>query len=101
MHPESESHLEWQKLAAARRRFLASTQLPDEAAPFGFAGRVAARAMALKQNERLAWWTRWSVRAAACAGLAAAIVALSRPSPEAPVSLLSAPALDLPGLSSL
>jgi hypothetical protein len=57
--------------------------------------------MALRRNERLAWWTRWSMRAAALAGVAAAIVALKAPPQNQAGPLLSAPGLEIPGLSSL
>lgn len=101
MNLESESSPAWQKLAAARRRALAAMTPADESAPFGFAQRIAARAMELRRNERLACWTRWSMRAAACAGLAATIVALIHSGSGSDAPLLSAPALEIPGLSSL
>ena len=93
----------WAKLAAARRAVLTTrpTSL-DESAPFGFAQRVASCAMALQRHRQLAWWTRWSLRAAGAATVAAALVALARaPESTAASSLLAAPALEIPGFSSL
>lgn len=88
----------WEKLAAAYRQAPPSRSAPlDEAAPFGFASRVAALALAVQRQQRLSWWVRWSLRAALTAGLAAAGVALLRD----PAPLLAAPALEIPGFSSL
>ncbi len=101
LEPEPESSPEWQMLAAARRRALAAAPLTDDSAPFGFAQRIAARAMELRRNENIACWTRWSMRAAACAGFAATIVALIHSGSSSDAPLLSPPALEIPGLSSL
>ena len=101
MNLEPESSPTWQKLAAARRAALAAAPPADHSAPYGFAQRIAARAMELRRHERLTCWTRWSMRAAACAGLAAFIVALIHSGSHSDAPLLSAPALDIPGLSSL
>ncbi len=88
----------WETLAAAYRLARpADPAASDEAAPFGFAPRLAALALAARRDERLGWWARWSMRAACTAGLAAAVVALLRD----PAPLLSAPALEIPGFSSL
>ena len=101
---KSESNLPnaWEKLAAARRRSV--TVRPssmDETAPFGFAQRIASRAMALQRHRQLAWWTRWSLRAAGAAAVVAALVALARAPETASNPLLIAPALEIPGFSSL
>lgn len=100
MNADPETTSAWEKLAA-RHRLVRATESPDDSAPFGFAQRIAAQAMALRRNERLAWWTRWSMRAAALAGLAVVIMALKAPPSNPAGPLLSAPGLEIPGLSSL
>lgn len=102
MKPESNLPVSWEKLAAARRAALDTAPLPDDdAAPFGFAQRVISRAMALQRHRQLAWWTRWSLRAAGAATVLAALVALTRAPESASAPLLGAPALEIPGFSSL
>lgn len=95
----------WEKLAAARRQSLAglppATDDTDVTVPFGFAERIASRAMALQRHRQLAWWTRWSLRAAGAATAVAALVALARAPETASSPLLAAPALEIPGFSSL
>jgi hypothetical protein len=98
---EPETSASWEKLVAARRRVdsgIASSR--DEAAPFGFAQRIAAHAMELRRHERLAWWTHWSMRAGIIAGIAAALMALFNPAAGLPAPFLAAPALDIPLFSS-
>ena len=101
MPPEPETTAAWEKLAAARRRArVATTPASDETAPFGFAQRIAAHAMELRRNERLAWWTRWSMRAAFSAGIAAVLVALFSPAADLRAPLLAAPSLEIPMFAS-
>jgi hypothetical protein len=90
----------WEKLAAAYRRSRAALPARDEAAPFGFAQRLAAQTMALRQNERLAWWTRWSMRATLATGIAAAVVVMRAPATDREPVLLSPPVLEIPGFST-
>ena len=102
MNPNSNLPDTWEKLAAARRAAL--TTVPpsaDDTAPFGFAQRIASRAMALQRHRQLAWWTRWSLRAAGAAAVAAGLVALARAPESGSTALLAAPALEIPGFSSL
>ena len=102
MNSDSNLPDSWEKLAAARRGSLAMRPSAlDETAPFGFAQRIASRAMALQRHRQLAWWTRWSLRAAGAATVAAALVALARTPEHASSPLLAAPALEIPGFSSL
>jgi hypothetical protein len=101
MKTESNLPDSWGKLAAARRRSLAASLETDPNAPFGFAQRLASRAMALQRHRQLAWWTRWSLRAAGAATVAAALVAMARAPETASSPLLAAPALEIPGFSSL
>ena len=101
MSSEPEISAPWEKLVAARRRVGSGVASPrDETAPFGFAQRLAAQAMELRRNERLAWWTRWSMRAGIAAGIAAALMALFNPVVDLPSPFLAAPALDIPTFSS-
>ena len=102
MNTDSNPSDSWEKLAAARRRSVAvHPSLMDDTAPFGFAQRIASRAMALQRHRQLAWWTRWSLRAAGAATVVAALVALARAPETASNSLLVAPTLEIPGFSSL
>ena len=101
---KSDSHPpdSWQKLAAARRAALAGASAEtDDTAPFGFAQRVVSRAMARQRHRQLGWWTRWSLRVAGAATVAAALLALARAPESASAPLLAAPALEIPGFSSL
>lgn len=85
MSSEPEISPAWEKLVAARLRVDSGVEsLRDETAPFGFAQRIAAHAMEIRRNERLVWWTRWSIRAAISAGIAAALMALSNPAADLP-----------------
>jgi hypothetical protein len=101
MKNEPEMIAAWEKLTAACRRNHSGAPAKEEGAPFGFAQRIAARAMELRRNERLAWWTRWSLRTAACAGIVAGLMALRQTDRGVPPVLFSAPALEIPGFSAL
>ena len=102
MKPESNLPESWEKLVAARRAALAAAPpAQDDTAPYGFAQRVASYALALQRHRQLAWWTRWSLRAAGAASVAAALVALARAPESASAPLVAAPALEIPGFSSL
>ncbi len=101
MKPDSAPPESWEKLVAARRAAVAPTAARDEAAPYGFAQRIAARAMALQPHRHLTWWTRWSLRMAGVTTLVAALVALV-PAPETTAPpLLAAPLLEIPLLAPL
>jgi len=101
---KSDSNLpdSWDKLVAARRAALAAApRTNDESAPFGFAQRIASRALSLQRHRQLSWWTRWSLRAAGASAVAAAMVALARAPETGSGPLMVAPALEIPGFSSL
>lgn len=91
----------WDKLAAAHRHAHSGPESAHDAAPFGFARMIAAQAMGLRRPEPLACWTRWSFRAAWGGMVTAAMVALLSQPPVPQTSLLAAPALEIPHLSSL
>ena len=98
MNPNEQA---WRRLAAAARR--APAEARDDAAPLGFAARVAARAMA-EDYPRVSLLEQFSLRAlgAAClltvgalgAGSPALLHILSHPS--APAVALSPPAVAVP-----
>lgn len=100
MNADPETASAWEKLAT-RRRLAKATEARDETAPFGFAQRIATQAMDLRRDERLAWWTRWSMRVAVLAGITAGIVALRSSGQDGVRPLLSPPGLEIPGLSTL
>ena len=100
MKMESELPSAWEKLAAACRKSRAGLLPVNEEAPFGFAQRIAAQALSLRQNERLVWWTRWSMRASAVAGMTAAALALRAPAGDSEPVLFAAPALEVPSFSA-
>lgn len=99
MNDESGKNLWGQAVAAARRR-TAPVPAPDTTVlpPSGFASRLAAKWVELRQNETFRLWCRWSLRAAVAAAVIAVIIALIPP-PPAPVSPLRAPAVEVPALS--
>ena len=102
MKPESNLPESWEKLVAARRAALAAAPpAQDDTAPFGFAQRIASCALALQRHRQLAWWTRWSLRAAGAASVAAALVALARAPESVSAPLLGVPSLEIPRFSSL
>jgi hypothetical protein len=91
----------WGKVAAAYRDRHTREEADEDSAPFGFAQRVVAQAMALQRRKRLSWWTRWSLRAALGALMVAAAVVLRSPPLETRTSLLEVPDVEIPRLSSL
>lgn len=113
----------WLKLAAARRQALESARLAAskistdvdihtdaeaEAAPFGFASRVAALAMAARRNTALSRWTLWSFRGAVASGATALLVMAASPATALPPGagsgenvLLKPPALEMPTMGSM
>ena len=102
-HPESNQSATpngrgtWERVAAAHRDALSGAE-QDLTPPLGFSTRVVARWAELRENERVCFWARWSLRAALCGTAAACLVLLlARHQDRQP--LLTPPALDLPGLS--
>jgi hypothetical protein len=91
--PAPDPHDAWTRLAGWHRD-LASGQ--DQAAPFGFSGRVVARWMEQRRDDWRAAWERTSLRAAAaCSAVAAAVTLLAggpaTPDDSGDVLLLPAP----------
>ena len=102
MKPDPAVTNAWEQLAAGRRAAVATNPAEtDETAPFGFAQRIVSRTMALQRHRQLGWWTRWSLRTAGAATVAAALVALARTPESSGTALLAAPSLEIPGFSSL
>lgn len=102
MNPDSNLPGSWDKLVAARRALLAAApRTDDESAPFGFAQRIASRALFLQRHRQLSWWTRWSLRAAGASAVVAALVALARAPESGSGPLMVAPTLEIPGFSAL
>jgi hypothetical protein len=107
----------WLKLAAARRQALESarqgsnpeTSAEMETAPFGFASRVAALAMAARRNTALSRWTLWSFRGAVASGAAALLMMAVSPATALSTSgeaggenvLLRPPVLEVPVMGSM
>lgn len=111
MDSPEEASTPWLKLAAARRRALEASGISAEAesAPPGFATRVAALAMAARQEAALSRWTLWSFRGALASAATAVLVMAaapatartSGPGPGPETVLLRAPAMEIPAIGPL
>ena len=101
MKPDSNLSDPWEKLAAARRRSMAAyAPEMDVTAPFGFAQRIASRAMSRHRHEGLGWWTRWMLRAALSSGVIVGVLTFVQPQDNGTAPLLAAPSIEVPSLAS-
>lgn len=88
-----------QTVAAARQGAPASAPAVPDLPPPGFATRLAACWVELRQNEAFRRWCRWSLRAALAGLIAAAAVHFFAPVPATPHPL-RVPGVELPPLSA-
>ncbi len=100
MKPNAESENEtkdWDSVSAAAK-FVMERDAGDEEAPFGFSTRVVSQWLAARREQAMILWQRWSVRAAVCSVVLAAVVVFAsrRDSVADDALLFSVPTFDVP-----